>query len=288
MITIDRSDYPLNSITRAPQTNHGKVFLADPAWKERLARIGIAANKHWELLELGQRVSGSPHSGCFRIEMDDGEVIYFKRYVYPPKRWFEFVLRPGKAGVEAWAYITLQRLGIPTLEVLAFAEYRKFGSLVASCIVTREVPGSQDLSQYGPDIWYHLQPVERKRIYDDVSTKLIAQMQQAHGAGFFHHDLKWRNILLQKDGTTFTPVWIDAPRASEMRLRHRRGVVVDLSGLARIAISILSKYDRMRFVWRYLGKSRKPGDACQLYREVAKHLGRRMPTRSIPIEKKQA
>jgi len=288
MNTTNNKNNSLSSITRAPQTHHGKVFLVDGAWKDRLEKIGIAEDLPWEELELGQRVSISPHSRCFRIELDDGEVVYFKRYVYPPKRWFEFVLRPGKAGVEAWAYSTLRRLGIPTLEVLAFGEQRRFGALAASCIVTHEIPNSQDLSRYGPDVWYHLQPEERKRIYDDVSKKLIAQMQCAHGSNFFHHDLKWRNILLQKDGSGFTPVWIDAPRASEMRLRHRRGVVVDLSGLTRVAISLLSKYDRMRFVWRYLGFTRKPGDASRLYREVASHLGRRMPKKIVLTRKEQS
>ena len=235
---------------------------------------------------MGQRVSGSPHSSCFCIELDDGQVVYFKRYVYPPKRWFEFILRPGKAAVEAWAYATLKQLGIPTLEVVAFGERRVFGALVASFIVTREVPDSQDLSRFGPDVWYHLPQDERKRIYKEIAGKLVKQVQTAHQAGFFHHDLKWRNILLQKDGDSYTPVWIDAPRASRMRLLRRRGAVVDLSGLARIAISLLSKYDRMRFIWQYLGDSKKPGDAGRLYRQVARHLGRRIPTKSLLPEQK--
>ncbi|MCP3669572.1 MAG: hypothetical protein GY814_03925 [Gammaproteobacteria bacterium] len=275
------------AITRSVQTIHGQKFLVDSAWQERLAAIGISEKLPWSRLELGQRVSGSPHSSCFRIQLDDGEVVYFKRYVYPPRRWFEFVLRPGKAAVEAWAYATLQQLGIPTLEVLAFGEQRFFGTLAASFILTREVPNSEDLSRYGPEVWYHLPPDERRRVYREVVNKLVEQVRKAHAAGFFHHDLKWRNILLQQDGAGVTPVWIDAPRASCMYLRRRRGVVVDLSGLARIAISLLSRYDRMRFVWDYLGDSRRPGDATRLYREVARHLGRRMPSKIVPTQKRQ-
>ncbi len=268
-------------LDRSVQIHHGEKFISDPVWKERLERIGLSEGSAWDNLCVGERVSGSPHSSCSRIVLDGGEVIYLKRYVYPPRRWFEFIFRPGKAAVEAWAYSTLRRLAIPTLEVVAFGERRIIGSLAASFIVTREVPDTQDLSRYGPDVWYHLPKDERERIYRDVSDKLIKQMQQAHSAGFFHHDLKWRNILLQHVDDEFLPVWIDAPRASRMRLRRRRGVVVDLSGLARIAISLLSKYDRMRFVCKYLGSSRKPGDATKLYREVARHLGRRMPTKKV-------
>ncbi len=272
-------------IKRSIQTFHGVTFAVDPAWQERLARVGLSKDLPWDRLSLGQRVSGSPHSSCFRVELGDGEVVYFKRYVYPPKRWFEFMFRPGKAAVEAWAYATLKRLNIPTLEVVAFGERRRLGSLEASFIVTRAVPDTQDLSRYGPEVWYHLPPDERRLIYEDVSKKLILQMQQAHGAGFFHHDLKWRNILLQKREDGFMPIWIDAPRASRMPLRRHRGVVVDLSGLARIAITLLSKYDRMRFVWKYLGDSRRPGEASRLYRDVARHLGRRLPTKTVLKDK---
>jgi hypothetical protein len=273
------------ALTRSVQVFNGETFVEDPAWRDRLKRVGLGKSLPWEEISVGERVSGSPHSSCFRIELEDGEVVYFKRYVYPPKRWFEFMFRPGKAAVEAWAYSTLMKLGIPTLEVVAFGERRIFGSLASSFIVTREVPYAQDLGRYGPEVWYHLPKDERKRIYHEVSGKLIKQMQKAHAANFFHHDLKWRNILLHKSGEGYTPVWIDAPRASRMRLRRRRGIVVDLSGLARIAISLLSKYDRMRFVCRYLGDSRKPGDASRLYREVACHLGRRMPTKTVLKEK---
>ena len=108
------------SITRSVQAVHGQKFLVDPVWRERLARIGISEDLPWSQLELGRQVSGSPHSSCFRVELDDGEVVYFKRYVYPSKRWFEFILRPGKAAVEAWAYATLQQLGIPTKIVLTY------------------------------------------------------------------------------------------------------------------------------------------------------------------------
>ncbi len=275
------------SLTRSPQTFHGQTFQVDPLWQDKLASVGIATDYPWSKLEVGKRVSGSPHSSCFRIELDGGQVVYFKRYVYPLKRWYEFMFRPGKAAVEAWAYARLKQLGIPTLEVVAFAERRVFGALIASFIVTREVPNSQDLSRFGPKVWYYLPQDERERIYKEIAEKLVKQVQTAHQAGFFHHDLKWRNILLQEDGDSYTPVWIDAPRASRMRLRHRRGVVVDLSGLARIAISLLSKYDRMRFVWRYLGDPRRPGDASRLYREVARHLGRRMPTKNILVKEKE-
>ena len=72
-------------------------------------------------------------------------------------------------------------------------------------------------------------------------------------------------------------VWIDAPRASRMRLRERRGVVTDLSGLARIAISLFSRFELMRFVHMYLGEEDSSVAAKRLFRQVQRHLSRRMP-----------
>jgi hypothetical protein len=62
-----------------------------------------------------------------------------------------------------------------------------------------------------------------------------------------------------------------------MRCRRQRGVMVDFSNLARTAVFLLSEYERMRFICRYLGRGRKPGEAKRLYRKVEQHLGRRPP-----------
>jgi hypothetical protein len=64
-----------------------------------------------------------------------------------------------------------------------------------------------------------------------------------------------------------------------------RGVVQDLSGLARIAITITSKYNYMRFVCRYLGDFRWLGEASRHCRQLVTHLGQRMPKKKIQAEK---
>lgn len=265
------------SLARRVQVFHGQRFLVDPRWAQRLADAGIAADGDWARVVGDKLVSTSPATKCYRMTLAGGETVYFKRYVYPLKFWLEFWLRPGKCTVEAWAYGRLHELGIPSLEVVAFGERRILGMLIATCIVTREVPDSQELGHFALDTWYQLPGLERRRVYQQLADQMLAQLRTARRGRFFHHDLKWRNILVRREGDDYSLVWIDAPRASRMHFRQRRGVVVDLSGLARIAVGLLSKYDRMRFVCRYLGKRRQPGDAKRLYREVARHLGRRPP-----------
>lgn len=265
------------TLSRSVQVVHGWKFQVEPAWRERLAAIGIAAGQNWTTVVGDALISSSPATKCYRTTLGDGSVVFFKRYVYPKKFWLEFWMRPGKSAVETWAYRRLRELGIPTLEVVAFGERRILGMLIATFLVTREVPDAMELRSFAVEVWSRMPPEERKEVYRQISGKLLEQLRAAHAQRFFHHDLKWRNILIQRQGDRYTPVWIDAPRASRMRFRRRRGIVVDLSGLARIAVSVLSKYDRMRFICGYLGSGRRPGEAKDLYRRVASHLGRRPP-----------
>jgi hypothetical protein len=247
------------------------------AWRERLRDLGIGEDLGWITLSRGELVSRSPSTRCFRIPVGAGDSVYFKRYVYAPRKLMEFWMRPSKAVVEAFGFGRLRDLGIPSLEVLALGEVRSFGVLRAACVVTRGIPRSRTLEQFAREHWYWLPEAERRRVYGEISGRLLEQLRRAHRAGFFHHDLKWRNILIHEDEQGFTPVWIDCPRAFERRLWRNRGVVVDLSCLARLAVGYLSLYDRYRFLRGYLGPDAEPGRVKRLFRQVQAHLERRPP-----------
>jgi len=270
------------SLARRIHCFSGRRFLVEPAVEQQLKGLGIHAAMDWVDYAGGELISDSPTTRCYRITASDGSAFYFKRYVCPLQRGVQFWMRPGKAAVEVWAYRQLAALGIPTLDVVAFGEERTLGVLKSSFLISRAVPDSRDLDRFALDSWYRMTGPMRRQLYERISNQLVEQVRKAHQGRFFHHDLKWRNILVQKQGDDYLTVWIDAPRASTMPFRRRRGVVVDLAGLARIAVSLLSRYDRMRFIWRYLGEGRKPGDAKRLYREVAANLSRR-PPRAIPL-----
>jgi hypothetical protein len=149
--------------------------------------------------------------------------------------------------------------------------------LLAACIVTRGIPNTIDLVAFAKTVWCRWPRPRRRQAAFAIAERLLDQARTAHVAGFFHHDLKWRNLLIDPDGNPDTLVWIDAPRASTMPGRRRRGVIADLSGLARIAISLFSRTDRMRFLRLYLGPEDGPVARRELFRDVDRHLARRMP-----------
>ena len=255
----------------------GEVFRANESWSATLAQLGISSDVDWTVVVGDELVSRSPSIRCYRCDLAGSGSVYFKRYVYPRKYWHEFWMRPAKPAVEFWAYSRLKALGIPTLEVLAFAERRRLGIMLAGCIVTRGIPHTLDLDEFARTIWCHWARPRRRQAARALARTLLSQARHAHRNGFFHHDLKWRNILVNRSGDPESLVWIDAPRASRMRFRERRGVVTDLSGLARIAISLFSRFELMRFIHMYLGEDAGSGEAKRLFRQVQDHLSRRMP-----------
>jgi tRNA A-37 threonylcarbamoyl transferase component Bud32 len=262
---------------RKVQALHGEVFMVDEAWRVALEGMGISSASDWTQVVGDDLASESPSLRCYRCDLPGAQTVYFKRYVYAKRKWHEFFLRPGKAAVELWSYSRLKALGIPTLQVVAFAERRWFGMLVAACIVTRGVPDTVDLEAFARTVWCHWPRERRIETARALACTLLAQARTAHRHGFFHHDLKWRNLLVSPTGDPRSLVWIDAPRASRMRFRERRGVITDLSGLARIAVSLFSRFELMRFIHLYLGESGSSVEAKRLFRQVQRHLGRRMP-----------
>lgn len=267
---------------RKLHTLHGEIWWIDPGWRARLSDVGITQQTAWSEFVGDELVAGSlPVTQCYRSDLTGGGSVYFKRYVYPPRLWHAFWLRPAKPAVECWAYSRLRALGIPTLDVVAFGERRRFGMLLAGCIVTRGVPDTINLATFAKTVWRQWPRARRRQVAFAIAERLLAQVRSAHAAGFFHHDLKWRNLLIGPGGDPDTLVWIDAPRASTMPGRRRRGVIADLSDLARIAISLFSRTDLMRFLRLYLGPGDSPLTRRQLFRDVSRHLARRMPRRLV-------
>jgi hypothetical protein len=262
---------------RKVQVVHGESFRVDEGWSVKLAGLGISEDSDWTAVVGDELVSRSPSARCYRCDLADSGSVYFKRYLYPRKKWHEFWMRPAKPGVELWAYSRLKELNIPTLEVVAFAERRRLGIMLAGCIVTKGIPDTLDLEDFARNVWCHWPRARRLKVARALARVLLAQARHAHRNGFFHHDLKWRNILVKRTGEPDSLVWIDAPRASRMRFRERRGVITDLSGLARIAISLFSRFELMRFLHMYLGEGDSSVEAKRLFRQVQRHLSRRMP-----------
>ncbi len=268
-------------VGRRPHLLHGSRLFFAPAWRHKLEDIGLRKEIDWRILSPGRRITGAPLTNCFHVVLDGGETVYFKRYVYKLISDRFYWLLPSKAAIESWGYQKLNNLGIMAPQVLALGEMRSFGLVRAACIVTLGVENSMDLETFAEEVWNYMPEPVKTVFVTEFANQLIAQIKIAHTANFFHHDLKWRNILVVNSGTSYTPVWIDCPRAAVMPLRRRRGIIVDLSGLSRLAIKYFTPRQQFLFVCRYLGDQGDRESCRRLFRDVEAHLSRRLPQHTI-------
>jgi hypothetical protein len=254
---------------------HGLQEYCQPQWQARLQQAGML-EQGWQNWSEGELVAASHITRCYRVVQDNNETIYLKRYNYTrSKLQFSWPL-PSKAAVECYGYGIMQQLGIACPQVLAIGEHRKFGQLQAAFIITRGIDNSDNLENFARHTWYPMAADQRRQVYRQIRNALLQQLRSAHGAGFCHHDLKWRNVLVTKEQNEYTTYWIDCPRARVMRHRTRRLQLVDLGALARLAISYLSPFEQMRFLRDYLGP-RQAHLARRLFLDIRAYLARRPP-----------
>lgn len=255
-----------------PTAFHGFRYWIAPCWQDRLRSLPLTDALAWRNFVGSEWVSGSTVTNCYRVPIDDNTCVYFKRYVYacPQAR---YLLRPSKAVTEAKCYTAMAKAGLATLVPLAVGEQRRFGRLCAAYIVTQEVPETVSLQHFARLDWPQLEPGAKNAAYRSLADIVLANLKSLHASGFYHQDLKWRNILVRRHGEHWTCWWIDCPRGKYRRFARGRGELLDLSALARGGAVYLSKIQRLRFLLAYYNgdKDRARG----MSRRVDAHLRRR-------------
>lgn len=246
----------------------------------------------WSAISHGIQVSESPIdkiTTCYKLRCEDGTSVFFKRYVYRPGSRMRYWCRPSRAACEVYGYRELSRLSVETLEVLAFGEERQFGALYAAYIVTKGIENSIDISKYARETWYQMPKAKRQKVYLDIREQLIGDLKRLHAARFFHRDLHWRNLLITTEGQAYKIIWIDCPRAAYHRISWRHARMVDLSYLARLALSYLTRSERYRALRHYLGANAHKREVSRLFCQIEAHHRRsRHPPKllNLPPRKK--
>jgi tRNA A-37 threonylcarbamoyl transferase component Bud32 len=271
---------------RCPQVLHGTRVWYHDAWQQDLAELGLADMANWRVPVDVPPVSASKHViACYRITLAGGRVIYYKRYDYR-SRWkaaSQFWLRPSKPAVEKWGYRHYQACGVAVPLTVGYGESRFLGLLRAAFIITEEVPDAISLDDFVAADLPGVEPDLRISSMNAFARRLIESISKAHAACVFHYDLKWRNILVQRRGEEYYPVFIDCPRAFVSCLRRGYGVNTDMSALARLAVSYLTLSQRYRFLAACLGNQADASDRKAWYRRVQRRLGKRLP-KTISIQ----
>lgn len=249
------------------------VFACDAG--RRLDKPGLADWRQRWRLELGS--------------LGQTRVLFLKRFDAPPvsAQWARIRsgnVRSSTAGVE-WANAeALREAGISAAPAVALGEEMHGVWEHRSFILLGEVAG-ESLEKWVPANW----PPRRHsgespetnrqgRTFLDGLARFVAGF---HQAGFVHRDLYLCHIFIATNAEApeaaiprsprFT--LIDLQRVFRPRLRRRRWVVKDLGALAYSApTTVVSKWDRLRFICRYARCCPRYGSA----RDLATRIDRRV------------
>ncbi|MFB4392337.1 MULTISPECIES: lipopolysaccharide kinase InaA family protein [unclassified Pseudomonas] len=211
----------------------------------------------------GERLTQDPLSEVVRIQRD-GVNYYVKRYTGAGKHMRRFVGRP-RIKAEWQNLKQFAKWGIPTAEVVAWGLERNGLAFGRGAMVTRELPRTEDLSELARRNDARL--ADRAWV-DQLSCQLARHTRVMHDHHFAHNDLKWRNLLVDDQGTLF---FIDCPTGDFWRgfmLRHR--LIKDLACLDKVAKYHLSATQRLRFYLQYSGRARLDAKDKQRVRQVLK------------------
>lgn len=255
---------------------HGTRLNVTPKEQHILATIGLGNPAAWASFNNGDIISEGITT-CIKVTLPSTKrAVYFKRYNHAKKPW-GFFIRRSKAANELINYQRLKEINISTLDTIALYEQRSFGRLKIACIVTKEQPNTMPLSEFFTDVLLKMPDNKRLIILYSLKKQIFNQLRAAHANGFFHLDLKWRNILIQEKRGIYTPIWIDCPRGIQRRYLNYRLKVADLSGLTRKALSFFTTTQLYRMLYQYLGPTATREEARKLFSDISKHLSRRPP-----------
>lgn len=217
----------------------------------------------------GERITRDKISEVLRIDCD-GTRYYLKRYI---GRGFQLrrILWVTRAEAEWRNLLRFSGWGVPTADVAAFGQRRRFGVFMRGAMITREIPHTVDL------LWLARQRPEILRAPDHfagICRQLAVIVRTLHANRFTHNDLHWRNVLYRpSSGEVFL---IDCPNGHcwpHPILAYR--IIKDLASLDKAARQYLTRTERLRFLLAYRGIARLDPPAKKLAHQVLRAHSRR-------------
>jgi len=262
-------------------------MLIDPPFRERL--VGARLDTVERVLNCrGDHLAAwSRSSDVIRVDLPDWPgSIYVKRYHYPRPRhvWRGFLrglfFGASRARAEFANLARMRKLGIQAVRPIAWGE-RRILHCVRSCfLITEAVPDAVSLATFVQTFSRLPLLRSRLRVRRELLRSLAREIRRMHEAGFVHHDLFWRNVLVRPvigpPQADFEFYFLDASLGRRIRFKalRRERIVRDLAALSVLAPDFCSRADQLRFVLDYLGAESLSSDDRLWLLDVQKHWDR--------------
>ena len=168
-------------------------------------------------------------------------------------------------------------LGLRTPEVVAWGQEYRFGFLQQAVLVTAEVTDAMDLAALIREQTVYAHGVTRARA---ILAQIAISTRALHASGFYHKDLKPRNILVRHNKAQPELFFFDCPSGHRPpKFMLRRGIVRDLAHLEDGLRGHVRRADLLYMYKQYRGCERlSPGDKA-LVKEVLGYYAQRRMTR---------
>jgi hypothetical protein len=213
-------------------------------------------------------------SGVSRLDLE--KTYYVKTFKGPGSR-IKFWFNTSRYQRELRNLRYFNSLGLETPALIAYGHQTHLGVLQQAVLVTAEVADAADLEQIARsgDLYRNGIPAVRK-----ILCELASATSTMHADGFYHKDLKPRNILVRQTGNETELFFFDCPSGHHPpRLLLRRGIVRDLAHLEEGLRGHVRRVDLLYMYKQYRGCDRLNDNDKALARDALSYYSKRRMTR---------
>ena len=221
-----------------------------------------------------EQVTQDSISGVSRLELSG---TYYVKCFKGRKSRVEYLFGTSRFQRELKNLLYFQRLGLRTPELVAHGKKGLPGFLKSGVMVTLEAESATDLQAY----------LEAGKLYEHgvaAARRLLGQLAHAtrllHEDGFYHWDLKTRNVLVSTKEDEPKLYFFDCPRGYRpLRPLFRRCVVRELAHLERGLKGHLRAVDLLWLYKQYRGCQRLSAEDKALARDALSYYATRRMNR---------
>ena len=251
------------------ELDYGRILAAASAVPV-LQTLGLDTIENARVtLPKGEVVRQAGYRTTYRVESDLG-VLYVKvhRGVSLWQRLCPFGSCASGARTEWDAIGRLRRSGFDVPEPIAMGESSVLmGTPSYSFLITRAVEGPT-LLEFLSNSWPTQEGVSQIEMRNRVLRDVSGMIRRFHASGFYHKDLYCMHLIVTKDERWGRPYIIDLQRVEQRHPPRHRWLVKDMAALLHSMPPTMTKQDRVRFLLRYLCKTKVDPEVRQWAKEI--------------------